>query len=92
MAIAQEMDPNSIAIDNSEGLRTGKRIFYSTDQKTLTSPRLADRMRSELEAENNEEMEFGQQNKKKRRKSVLIRVWKYVKESWLGVMSGTGKI
>ena len=39
----------------------------------------------------NEGESAGKSGRKRRRKSIVRRMWRYVKESWLGVMSGTGK-
>jgi len=88
MVTAQEADPNSIIVDNADGLKVARKKL-TIDSKGNSSPTLADRMATEMDVF--EEVESGPPaSQKKRRKSVFIRVWKYVKESWLGVMSGTG--
>jgi hypothetical protein len=46
---------------------------------------------SEEDADGNNDGESIKNRRKCRRKSVIRRMWRYVKESWLGVMSGTGK-
>lgn len=88
MAIVQDTDPNRIIVDNADGLKVAKKRMTG-DGKGKMSPSFADRIVAEVEVA--EEIESGQPAKKKRMKSVFIRVWRYVKESWLGVMSGTGK-
>ena len=46
---------------------------------------------SDEDADANNDGESMKSRRNCRRKSIIRRMWRYVKESWLGVMSGTGK-
>ena len=60
-----------------------------------TRPMRALHVTQENPSDEDQDANDGESNKnvrKLRRKSIVRRMWRYVKESWLGVMSGTGKV
>ena len=73
----------------SQGMLASDGSYYIPTRPMRTS-----HVTQEQSDEEPDEANDGESNKnvrKLRRKSVVRRMWKYVKESWLGVMSGTGK-
>ena len=65
--------------------------YYIPTRPMRTSHVAVQEHQSDQEPDDDNDGESNKNVRKLRRKSVVRRMWKYVKESWLGVMSGTGK-
>lgn len=98
MAIVQETDPNSINVVKAEKLKAIKN--ETCGKRRNLRPSLRGERFNDIDNDNGngnhngdgDEVESGPMSGRQRRKSVFVQLWIYVKESWLGAMSGTGKM
>ena len=75
----------------SQGMLASDGSYYIPTRPMRTSHVAVQEHQSDQEPDDDNDGESNKNVRKLRRKSVVRRMWKYVKESWLGVMSGTGK-
>lgn len=83
MLVEQEntADPNSLFVAKVKKPIKMEICGRPRDQKNLRSI-----------SNDDDEVESGQQTDKKRKKSIFVQLWMYLKDSWLGAMSGTGEL